>query len=523
MANPFLVLGGIAVSVITAAFGILQVPGWVASAQDAAAVNDLSNIRAAQAASMSTAGAYFDDLADIADGRLGLTFTKSGGVELVGIATSADAWCATVRSESKTYFAASSGTSKIGKGTTPEEAAADAGCSGSIEPPVEVSPFISFTINCPTATNVGLPLEGADGTVFWDGGVGQPVSGTATPVAVGAGEPHTVRFEGTFATLSANALSAAERNCFRSVDEWEGDTGTTSMYLAFYNMTNLVSVPAEIPSGITNLAGVFRGATNFNAPIGDWDTSEVTTLSQAFYAASNFNQPLNWDTSKVQSMALMFGYASKFNQPFGPKWDTGAVTTMERMFQSAMAFDQPIDSWNTSNVTNMSKMFNLASNFNHPVGGWDTSKVTTMESMFDSATKFNQTVGTWNTREVTSMERMFAVSAYNQPLNGPDWVTSKVTTMKEMFQSTPFNHPIGGWDTSNVVDMSAMFRAASSFNQPIGGWDTANVTDMSWMFTSAYAFNQNISGWNVGAVTNHSEFGTFSGLSPANAPAGWVI
>lgn len=28
MANPFLVLGGIAVGIITATFGILQVPGW---------------------------------------------------------------------------------------------------------------------------------------------------------------------------------------------------------------------------------------------------------------------------------------------------------------------------------------------------------------------------------------------------------------------------------------------------------------------------------------------------------------
>ena len=56
MANPFLVLGGIAVGIVTAAFGILQVPGWVASAQDASAKNDIAQISIGQAASLSATG-----------------------------------------------------------------------------------------------------------------------------------------------------------------------------------------------------------------------------------------------------------------------------------------------------------------------------------------------------------------------------------------------------------------------------------------------------------------------------------
>ncbi|SDH51021.1 hypothetical protein [Microbacterium sp. 77mftsu3.1] len=56
MANPFLVLGGIAVGIITAAFGVLAVPGWVASAQDASAKNDIAQVTIGQAASLSATG-----------------------------------------------------------------------------------------------------------------------------------------------------------------------------------------------------------------------------------------------------------------------------------------------------------------------------------------------------------------------------------------------------------------------------------------------------------------------------------
>ena len=38
---------------------------------------------------------------------------------------------------------------------------------------------------------------------------------------------------------------------------------------------------------------------------------------------------------------------------------------------------------------------------------------------------------------------------------------------------------------------------ATAFNQPIGSWNTSNVTNMSGMFRDATAFNQNLSTWKV--------------------------
>lgn len=67
MANPFLVLGGIAVGIITAGFGILQVPGWVASAQDASAQNDIAQVSILQSASLSKLGVVQADIENTVD------------------------------------------------------------------------------------------------------------------------------------------------------------------------------------------------------------------------------------------------------------------------------------------------------------------------------------------------------------------------------------------------------------------------------------------------------------------------
>ena len=86
-----------------------------------------------------------------------------------------------------------------------------------------------------------------------------------------------------------------------------------------------------------------------------------------------------------------------------------------------------------------------------------------------------------------------------------DWNTSEVTDMSGLFrgfdfsdESNPeptfmrnFNEDISKWDTSNVTNMKYMFYYAFSFNQPIGEWDTCNVTDMGQMFYFAMNFNQN--------------------------------
>ena len=130
MANPFLVLGGIAVGIVTAAFGILQVPGWVASAQDASAKNDLAQIAIGQAASLSATGYAKGSINGTAptgintDPAVGVTVTTQSPAARIHIDTNSESaapntnkdYVIVVRSASGKYFARLNG-GPIAEGT----------------------------------------------------------------------------------------------------------------------------------------------------------------------------------------------------------------------------------------------------------------------------------------------------------------------------------------------------------------------------------------------------------------------
>jgi surface protein len=102
-------------------------------------------------------------------------------------------------------------------------------------------------------------------------------------------------------------------------------------------------------------------------------------------------------------------------------------------------------------------------------------------------------------------------------------VTSLVMDMSDLFRdATSFNQDIGSWDVSNVTDMSNLFGNASSFNQDISSWDVSSVANMNRMMGNAISFNQDIGRWDVSNVTNMR--GMFSGASSFNQDiGGWNV
>ena len=133
----------------------------------------------------------------------------------------------------------------------------------------------------------------------------------------------------------------------------------------------------------------------------------------------------------------------------------------------------------------------------------DLTLVNSLKAMFRTCLNLNSpsNIGNWNTSNVTDMSWMFKDDTlFNQPIG--TWNTSNVTDMSCMFAfASVFNQPIGTWNTSNVIEMWAMFANASSFNQPLANWNTSNVSNMSNLFASATAFNQPIGNWDVSNVT----------------------
>ncbi|MCC5945177.1 MAG: BspA family leucine-rich repeat surface protein, partial [Bernardetiaceae bacterium] len=180
-----------------------------------------------------------------------------------------------------------------------------------------------------------------------------------------------------------------------------------------------------------------------------------------------------------------------------------------------------IEQWGDIVWTNMAFAFRGCANLTYnAVDTPNFTAVTDMTLMFYACTAFdgNATMNTWNTSNVTNMSYMFrGASSFNAPIG--NWNTSNVTDMKWMFRgASSFNQPIGDWNTENVTHMGWMFWEASSFNQPIGNWNTGSVTNMTHMFFDVSLFNQPIGDWNTGSVVDMSHM--FRGASSFNQPIG---
>jgi len=141
--------------------------------------------------------------------------------------------------------------------------------------------------------------------------------------------------------------------------------------------------------------------------------------------------------------------------------------------------------------------------------------VTSLKDMFWSCLDFNDSdIGSWNTTNITNMSGMFRLAfVFNQSISS--WTMTNVTDISFMFLGANlFNQSLNSWNTINVTNMESVFDDATSFNSAINGWNTVNVTNMNNMFRFAQNFNQDINSWNTGSVTTMQAM--FSGASDFN-------
>ncbi|MCE7065212.1 BspA family leucine-rich repeat surface protein [Dyadobacter sp. CY326] len=186
-----------------------------------------------------------------------------------------------------------------------------------------------------------------------------------------------------------------------------------------------------------------------------------------------------------------------------------------------------IKQWGDIAWTTMERAFSGCANLS--ISATDLPKlsgVTSMASMFMNCTSLNgpSNIGDWNTANVVDMSAMFmAATSFNQPIG--NWNTAKVENMNAMFAAaSAFNQPIGSWNTGKVIGMGNMFGAAAAFNQPIGSWNTANVIDMQGILSNATSFNQSLSSWSLHPDVYLSDMLNYSGLDCENYSAtliGW--
>ena len=98
-------------------------------------------------------------------------------------------------------------------------------------------------------------------------------------------------------------------------------------------------------SRITDFNHLFMegNSANFNSPIGNWQTGQVTDMTGCFDESFNFNQDISrWDVSNVRSFYQMFQFANRFNQDIS-RWDIDSGVSFEEMFDVDTATGAPGD------------------------------------------------------------------------------------------------------------------------------------------------------------------------------------
>jgi surface protein len=380
--------------------------------------------------------------------------------------------------------------------------------------------------------------------------------------------PKCISFESMFRGTNASNLSHRFNQPLPDLVDTSNVTDVSMNAMFQNNRAFNQNIGRWNVSNVRNMSIMFLNASMFNNDasnsIQSWKAPKCTNFSSMFNGASRFNQPLLdlVDTSGVGSCVLtsMFQNDTSFNQNVG-NWNVSNVTTMSSMFQNASMFNNggfdSIKSWKAPNCTNFSSMFNGASRFNQPLLDLvDTSGVSSciLTYMFSEASLFNNgqtgtisipnliiTNASYNnaTRLLSCPSGSLLSSGLNISdiliIRGTNFVySSDISTSIVSDTSLVLRRPYGAnlnsgiisiekqisgsepiyWNTSNVTNMSSMFRNATSFNQHITTngniWNTSNVTDASYMFA----------GTSLPKITLFNNGEIISGIT---APMAWIL
>jgi len=210
----------------------------------------------------------------------------------------------------------------VGVGATPASAVPAVACGNGAGEAM----CLTFALPSDLAGNyvyVNFPLAGAS-VIYVDWGDGSGVAGPIT--AVGAtsvdhyyfvGGTTQVKIYGTSLDEFGNGSSWYGADSLGSVDSW-GDLGLKSLAGALNSSSALTSVPATLPSTVTDISGMFQ-SSGFagDANIDLWDTSNVTTMSNVFQFATRFDKSLgDWKMGSVTDATGMLNYSGMSVQSY---------------------------------------------------------------------------------------------------------------------------------------------------------------------------------------------------------------
>ena len=335
------------------------------------------------------------------------------------------------------------------------------------------------------------------------------------------------------------------------------------------NVTEIEGLSQLDTSNVTDMSYMFYGMSSVTSlDVSSFDTSNVTTMSYMFYGMSSVTglDVSNFDTSNVTTMGYMFKGMGSVTSLDLSNFDTSNVTDMTDMFfgtslkklilgdtfkfvagKGALTSAWKREDGKGKAYTAADFMKNYGTGdltagtyVSVEIGTWGTSpynfdettgtltieagelsgfvespwsenkkvdataikkivlsgKVVAPENSFllfsgntsaDKPTNVTEIEGLsqLDTSNVTDMSKMFKGMSSITSLDVSGFDTSKVTNMQHMFSgmSSVTSLDVSGFDTSNVTDMWKMFKDMSSITSlDVSGFDTSNVTTMENMF-----------------------------------------
>ncbi|EOW2621695.1 immunoglobulin-like domain-containing protein [Enterococcus hirae] len=323
----------------------------------------------------------------------------------------------------------------------------------------------------------------------------------------------------------------------------------TSMASMFFNMSSVTSLDLSgfDTSKVTDMGQMFYSMSSVTSlDISGFDTSKVTRMFGMLNGMSNVTSLdlSSFDTSKVTDMRIMFGgtplkklilgdtfkfvekngsYAGLTSalkredgkgkvytaEDFMKNYGTGDLTAGTYVFStewwgtSPYNFDENTGTltieagelsgyaespWNSGAVDiEAIKKIVLSGKVVAPENSNYLFSTSTANKDLTNVTEI-EGLSQLDTSNVTDMSKMFKGMSSITSLDVSGFDTSKVTNMQHMFSgmSSVTSLDVSGFDTSNVTDMANMFRGMSSVTSlDLSGFDTSKVTDMSDMFLKA--------------------------------------
>lgn len=306
MANPYLIIGGIAVGIATAGFGILMVPGWVAAAQDASAINDLVSVATVEALASSTGLGYLSTAEmDANADTIGATFTTDSPLLCVTRSGAGDAYAAVALSASGTYFARTHTTRVALPGATPEAAlAAVGGLPGGVAMPV-------LEDNCQTDTPASTvtTMGAVRNVIHTENGV-FAVDNSGKLVRAGAdGLPHTVAVTGPAASMTFDGASLGrdEAHSLYLSGRYTSETGVQTQAVVKVATDLTSSIVAEAPASSRFVVGSSaRGTVFFYQHTGGTGTMWKVTGAGVTQVPMNDQPSVDVDTVRGDSFGNIY-------------------------------------------------------------------------------------------------------------------------------------------------------------------------------------------------------------------------